>query len=102
MSSILSDAQFTTILDAVENRCRGIGCGFARRDCREVALERKIDEMVRGGEFGSDFNRHAVIYALNEVLPDYFRTRHQHKRTEDRLAAFRKRIFDRFKQLAAV
>lgn len=94
----LSDAQFATILDHVEKKCRGIGCGFARRECREKAVGDKIDEMMRNGDFGPGFSRHAAIQAFDDVLPDYFRTRYRHKRTEGTLAAFREQIFSRLRR----
>lgn len=98
--SPFSFADFATIVAAVEKGCRGIGCGYARRDCREDTLIEQLRDWATASRNGTGDTDVAVLLgAMKEVMPGYFRNLHKHRQNDRELEAFRRRAFARLPKL---
>lgn len=88
-------ADFVIIVAAVENSCKGIGCGFARRDCRSRILDQQLAAWTRDHRNGTSQRDLMVLTdEIEQVLPDYFRELYRHRRTPETLEEFRRTTFD--------
>lgn len=71
-STFLSLDEFRKLMNHVNTECRGIGCGYVRRDCRI----RHLGEWIRQWA-GSDKKRAALLPKIRaefkQKLPAYFR-----------------------------
>lgn len=93
----LTKEQFVKLVTSLESTCRGIGCGYARRDCRTAELRRQLDQIEERGGVGPNFNRNETVLVLREILADYFRDRWRYKGGNGKLARFREQMFNRYK-----
>lgn len=85
---VLTIDEFRAFMTHVNQKCRGIGCGYVRRDCRA----RTMNDWLRTWA-GSDKAKILVLPRLrrtfNDELPDYFRDYSVHDRTIENEKAFR-------------
>lgn len=93
----LQEQQFFLIVEAMEMGCRGIGCGYRRRDCRQNKAAEMVRRLIKNQTLSPSFEWEGIP-ALEDVLPDYFRDRWRYKRDDTALEGFRRRTFDRFRE----
>lgn len=70
--AVLSFADFHAFMGFVNSECRGIGCGYARRDCRRGAMERWCWAWAEGNPARSDLLL-SLYEAMKSRVPSYFR-----------------------------
>lgn len=68
---IMSPADFRTLVEHIAQKCRGIGCGYSRRDCRIASSKVWVDSWVSGNPT-RQAARAKIRRALADNLPDYF------------------------------
>ncbi len=83
----LSLDEFREFMITVNRACRGIGCGYVRRDCRVDAMTKWLSAWA-----GSNRARLLALPRLrkefNKQLPDYFRDFSEQDRTIENEGAF--------------
>lgn len=92
-SALLPFQAFADLLAKVEQECRGIGCGYARRRCRTAKTKEVFGAWWSANANGNGHLQYDVEEALEQVLPGYFRERWAHKKTGDLLTAFRRETY---------
>jgi hypothetical protein len=93
----LQEKQFFLIVEAMEKECRGIGCGYRRRTCRQNKAAEMVRRLIKNQTLSPSFEWEGIP-ALEDVLPGYFSDRWMYKSDDTALEGFRRRTFDRFRE----
>ncbi len=72
LSTLFSLDDFRSLMQNVNNACRGIGCGYARLDCRKKNFRQQVATWV-GNNPERLRAKFQLVEQLKEYLPRYFR-----------------------------
>lgn len=86
-NAVLSLDDFRSFMEYVNGRCKGIGCGYVRRDCRGNAMSEWLKKWSTGNA-----ERARLVPTIRRVLtlqlPSYFRDYSRHDERIENEKAF--------------
>jgi hypothetical protein len=91
---------FHELLDQLDDRCRGIGCGYTRRGCRLLVQSQFFEQLVKENKLPQSFDIEMAMSALDDVLPGYFHSSERRTRNREALREFRDQFYTQLFEVA--